>query len=293
MIKTGENTGKFRHEGNRDPKWYVALEDRWIGPMAAAEVVEKIQRQEITWVHYVWKNGQTDWKRICDLKEFQIFQPHQPPKSMKIEVKSAAAPTIRKASGGRGAASVPSRIAPKMPPKIPGEKTWYLHYNDSQFGPFSTDEVSRYLRIGKLHGGVFCWKEGLKDWSRLKDLPEFEAAVEESARAPKKKEDQRKGPRRPMVARILLANQDSVIVGVCRDISIGGMQVLTDRIPGQSGSRIKMNVSPGKDGIKPFVAEGVIVRILEDGLGFSFRFEKLSDDAKRSIAQYIAISERA
>jgi hypothetical protein len=96
-----------------------------------------------------------------------------------------------------------------------------------------------------------------------------------------------------MLARILLSNDREVAVAVCRDISIGGMQVLTDKIPGEVGSRIKLNVSPSKDekGKKPefkaFVAEGTIVRVLEDGRGFSFRFSRLTESARRSIESYV------
>ena len=36
-----------------------------------------------------------------------------------------------------------------------------------------------------------------------------------------------------------------------------------------------------------FMATGRVVRILEDGRGFSFRFEKLSPKAKRAIEEYV------
>ena len=68
------------------------------------------------------------------------------------------------------------------------------------------------------------------------------------------------------------------------------MQVLTDRIPGAVGSRLKLNVSPsGEKAVEPFVAEGVIVRILEDGRGFSFRLEQISDQARAAIQKYIEL----
>jgi UDP-N-acetylenolpyruvoylglucosamine reductase len=92
-----------------------------------------------------------------------------------------------------------------------------------------------------------------------------------------------------------MANEQSVIVGVCRDISIGGLQVLTEKIPGSVGAKIKMNISPSADAfgkaIAPFVAEGVIVRILEDGRGFSFRFEKLPEKSRQAIESYIESSK--
>jgi hypothetical protein len=104
-------------------------------------------------------------------------------------------------------------------------------------------------------------------------------------------EEQRGFPRRPLVAKILISDEQSVIVGVCRDISIGGLQVLTERIPGKVGMKLKMNISPSTNDsgsrIESFVAEGVIVRILEDNRGFSFRFERLSNRSKQAIESYI------
>jgi hypothetical protein len=143
------------------------------------------------------------------------------------------------------------------------------------------------------------------NWERLEGISTFKEACAEAERAYRERKkgraaekagprggvsaEQREHPRKPLVARITMANEDSVIVGVCRDISVGGMQVLTDRIPGVSGNRIKINVSPtGSSSFEPFVAEGVIVRILEDGRGFSFRFERINDQARRAIEGYVS-----
>ncbi len=283
-----ENTDKILFE-DKSPQWYVALGERWIGPLAAAEVYEKILNQEITWAHYVWKAGQKEWQRICDTETFQAAVPRQPKEQPKPVVKQASR-------------------APRAPQNFSEEKNWFLHYNDTQFGPFSQSEVDRFLRIGKLHGRVNAWKNGMEGWALLERISAFADAVEESkkARAAKKSgapaapsapKEQRKGPRSPLVAKIFLARDPStsgsVIVGVCRDISVGGMQVLAEKSPGKAGERVKMNVSPAGEShgkIQPFVAEGVIVRQLEDGCGFSFRFDQLSDHAKRSIEEYIGSS---
>jgi c-di-GMP-binding flagellar brake protein YcgR len=92
----------------------------------------------------------------------------------------------------------------------------------------------------------------------------------------------------------MINERDSAVsTGICRDVSIGGMQVLTERTPGPVGTKIRLNVSPSvaQDAqalFDPFVATGSVVRVLEDGKGFSFRFDSLSDDARNSIEKYIA-----
>jgi hypothetical protein len=134
----------------------------------------------------------------------------------------------------------------------------------------------------------------MKTWERLLKIPEFhefaQAAPSHEPSAPAQKE-KRGNPRRPLVAKIMMANQESVIVGLCRDISIGGLQVLAETVPGEVGAQLRMNISPSTndegDPIEPFVAEGKIVRILEDGRGFSFRFTKLGDRAKQAIESFI------
>lgn len=293
-----ENTGKvlFPNFSDNQPQWYFAQGDRWVGPLTASDVYQKVLNQELSWADFVWKPGQAGWERICDLKTFQAAVPQLPPKTVQKEVKEAvkeaAAPAVRTAARRSVKAPAQPKAATDMPSE---EKIWFVYYNESQFGPFSASEVHRYLKIGKLNGRVFGWRDGMENWERLEKITDFgelssakkpPAGPKTAAKAP----DQRSAPRRPLVAKIVMTNQSAVAVAVCRDISVGGMQVLTDRIPGDVGARIRLNVSSTEKKIEPFTAEGVIVRILEDGRGFSFRFEKLSDSAKRNIENYISVA---
>lgn len=287
-----ENTGKVLFEDENSANWYVALGDRWLGPMAATDIYEKILSQEISWAHFVWKQGMPDWKRICDIPVFQAAVPGRPAKQVQAEVKAAAVPVVRKA---QKAASTP-------PPKPAGQKvrTWFLYYNSSQFGPFYIDEIKNFLSIGKIHGKVHAWKEGMADWTKIENIEDFKgikSAKKTPPSGPGKKlkpvlrQEHRSSPRRPLVAKIIVADEKSVVSGICRDVSVGGMQVLTDTVPGKVGGKLKLNVSPAGDmtggAIKPFVAEGVIVRLLDDGRGFSFRFEKLPEVARKAIEEYL------
>ncbi|MFL5813643.1 MAG: GYF domain-containing protein [Bdellovibrionia bacterium] len=296
-----ENTGKILFE-DQSPQWFIALGKSWIGPLTAADVHGKVVRQEVSWAHYVWRKGQKNWQRICDTPPFEAAVPHEPSKAIREEVAERSRKVQVK------------KAAPPAPPKEDDvdQKVWYLYFNETQFGPFSLSEVEDNLTSGKIDSRVFVWRDGMTGWERLEKVEAFQTKLKgatsvvrpaalRSARAgaglsteaSAKKTDKRGTPRKPMLARILLSNDRDVAVAVCRDISIGGMQVLTDKIPGDVGSRIKLNVSPAKDEkgkkaeFKPFVAEGTIVRMLEDGRGFSFRFSRLTESARRSIESYV------
>lgn len=290
-----ENTDKILFEDD-EPQWFIALGDRWVGPLAASDVYQRIQNRELSFAHYIWKEGQSDWKRICDVKTFQVAVPKAP----------AAKPS--KPSKSKSSKKTP----PPPTSHLTQPKEWFLYYSSTQFGPFSESEIERFLEIGKIHGRVHIWKDGMSNWDLVENIQLFAPIVKElGGRRGQKhkisldldnkdvKLEQRRNLRAPLVAKIVMASGSSsskskslgVSVGVCRDISTGGMQVLTDKIPGKVGAHIKLNVSPSdgssKSAMEPFVAEGVIVRILEDGRGFSFRFEKLNDQARESIESYI------
>lgn len=290
-----ENTGKILFE-DQAPQWFIALGKSWIGPLTAADVHAKVVRQEVSWAHYVWRKGQKNWQRICDTAPFEAAVPHEPSKAIRAEVAERSRKVEVK------------KTAPPAPPKEDDvdQKVWYLYFNETQFGPFSSSEVEENISSGKIDARVFIWRDGMAGWERLEKVATFQKKLKgaspvvrpatlrsAAAKASEKKADKRGTPRKPMLARILLSNDRDVAVAVCRDISIGGMQVLTDKIPGDVGSRIKLNVSPAKDEkgkkaeFKAFVAEGTIVRVLEDGRGFSFRFSRLTDSARRSIESYV------
>ena len=279
-----ENSGKILF-GEPKPEWYVASGVQWVGPLTSEEVYERILSHQLTWAHYVWRKDQSQWKRICEVEEFQSSLPTRPASMLRKEIleKEAGKPAVRKSARKLG---TPSE-----------DRLWYLHFNDSQFGPFSVSEIERFLTLGKIHSRVHVWRDGMKNWERLEKNETFKKNVKltlpvapEFSQVGAVREEQREEPRRPLVAKILMADEQSVIVGVCRDISTGGLQVLADTIPANVGARLKMNISPTADAgkkIEAFVAEGVIVRILEDGRGFSFRFEKLSESAKQAIENYV------
>lgn len=280
-----ENTEKVLFEDDT-PHWYIAMGDRWNGPLAASDVYERVTSGEITWAHYVWKPGQAEWKRLCDVKTFQAAVPSLPAKKLRNEVTEISKPDVR--SGGKATKAKSS----SKQSALKEDRSWFLYYNDTQFGPFTEEEILRFLSVGKINPRVHAWKGGMPNWIRLRDLEPFKSGgsaqagpVVKTATMKERRKEQREAPRRPMVARILLHNNKNVTEAMCRDISVGGMQVLTDVIPGTVGSKIKLNVSSGA--LDPFVAEGEIVRILEDNRGFSFRFSGLSDSAKRAIEKYI------
>ncbi len=272
-----ENRSPF--EGQTQAEWFIAVGEKSIGPMTASEIYDRVIAGELTWISYVWKEGMGEWARLADVPTFKAAVP--PPPAMKPKAQPPAPPAAAK--------------------KIQ-VKEWFLYYNDSQFGPYTEDEIEGMAGIGKITGETFAWKDGLADWEKIGSLSHFSslfkpgvvtapmAGIHSAAAASEKGSEKRAYSRKPVLAKVILAEGDKIIVGMARDISIGGMQVLSDFVPSKAGSKLKLNVSPAEPNnplFTPFVAEGIVVRLHEDRRGFSFRFDELSAAARQIIERII------
>ncbi len=260
-------------------QWFCAIGENILGPYSTTFLGEMYQKDEISAGHYVIGGSHKDWVRMADCEEFEILFPVKPKKKPDPE------------NTGTGVRANESDAV---------KAEWFLFFNEAQNGPFSTEEVERLLLVGKVHGRVHAWAYGMKDWARLESLTEFRAAAEaalpliEEART--RTIELRSTPRKPLVAKIVVAGAGKLVMGICQDLSVGGMLVLTNDNPGPPGAVIRLNVSPTGSGsgsqplMNPFAAEGVVVRRLEGGHGFSFRFTKLDPHAKEAIEAYLGSS---
>jgi len=259
-----ENTNTIQFP-NDQAEWFLAFGEQFRGPFKAEEVYQKLQAGEVAWIDYVYREKEGQWIRLAD---HPVFTKSKPPKLK------------------------PAVAAPPPPPKKVEEETkWFLFQNDAQTGPYPTSELKRLIGAGQVGASAYVWQEGFADWKPFGEVDALkENDTNPAAQAvPPAQKNQRAAPRKPLVAQTYITNHSQVVTGICRDISVGGMQVLTDQIPGTVGTSIRLNVTPPQDtGLKPFVAEGVIVRVLEDHRGFSFRFTQISEEAKQAIESYIA-----
>jgi hypothetical protein len=273
-----ENTNTIQFADDQ-PSFFISVDDKFRGPFKASEVYEKLQSKELSWIDYIYREKEGAWLRIADHETFKSLQA-EPPKPKPMMPPKVAAP-------------------PPPPKKVEDDIKWFLFQNDTQTGPYPTTELSRLIGAGQILATAYVWHDKFTDWKPYQEVTELSARSSGAPSAPQpahvqapvaaKAQERRAGPRKPLVAEIYLTNLSELMTGICRDISIGGMQVLTDKIPGEVGKQIRLNISPpATSGLKPFVAEGVIVRVLEDHRGFSFRFSTLTPEAKAAIESYIA-----
>lgn len=263
--------------------WYYVQKGNRHGPVALEVIQQMIANSDLNSADYVWKKGFENWKKIKEIPEFE----EKPASTFK-------APEAPKAEAPKPVADLGPKIEYKevsLRSLGPDERTVYVRIgNDrglppSDYGPFSINQLKQLFKESRINGKTLVFVTGMKEWKVLGDLPEYQDIFQEAPPVIQEA-DRRAAVRKPFVARLFVQNNKKVFEGICRDISIGGMQVLTDDFKGQAGDRIAINVHPENTDYC-FTASGVVVRILEGNSGFSFRFQGLSDEAKRSVEKYI------
>jgi hypothetical protein len=250
-------------------KWYTVVNARPQGPLSAKEIVQRLQAGELNFASHVWKEGFTGWTRIYDVIDFKPLLPSEPATSLIAEIQKTTQ-------------AAPPPLAPKQKEEL---RTWYLYLDEANYGPISDREVESLLESGRIGAATYMWQKGFSDWQQMKDISYWAKQVP-SGKAKLPPADKRTAPRKPFETKILLTDGKEVGWAICRDISVGGMQVLMDSAPGPTGTTLKLNVN-AHGAVPGFACEGEIVRVLEDGRGFSFRFTHLTSDAKSAIEKYI------
>ena len=248
-------------------KWYTVVNDRPVGPLSAKEIVQRIRAHDLNFASHVWKDGFKGWTRIYDVIDFKPLLPSEPASALLAEIQKSLQ-------------AAPPPLAPQQKEEL---RVWYVYLDEASYGPVSEREVTALIEAGRINGSTYMWTKGFGDWQQGKEIEYWAKRFTKKAAKPV---DKRAAPRKPLETKILFTDGKEVGWALCRDISVGGMQVLMDHSPGPVGTALKLNVS-AQAKIPGFACEGVVVRVLEDGRGFSFRFTNLSAEAKVAIEKYI------
>lgn len=252
--------------------WYYVQKGNRHGPVAVEVMQAMISNSELKGEDFVWKKGFENWKKLKEVTELQPRKLEEP-EPMVPPVSSAPYKDISLKDFGADERAIFVRIGNDR------------GGSSNDYGPFSLKQLKQLFKENRINGKTFIFASGMKEWKVLGDVEEYQELFEEMPPVIQDS-DRRTGIRKPFIARLFVQNNKNLYEGICRDISVGGMQILIDDFKGKAGDKISLNVHPENTDYH-FTASGVVVRVLEGNAGFSFRFHGLNDEAKRSIEKYI------
>jgi hypothetical protein len=263
--------------------WYYVDREKHdrVGPVAEGDLLNLIKTSTLDLESYVWRKGFENWMQLKDVSELLD----------KMNPVQEATPDIPSLQSEDKTNQVElEKVSWEQIDR--NERLFHIktgrdrnQSNEAEYGPFTLNELIRLFHEKRISGETLFFYRGFSSWYFLVELPNYRNLFGEE---PIKLDDLEKRTylRRPFVARMFFHDNQHLYEGICRDISIGGMQVLVSDFPGKVGDIISMNVHPDNSEYC-FVATGEIVRFLEGRHGFSFRFTDLSEEAHNSIEQYL------
>jgi hypothetical protein len=255
-------------------EWFYVIKGSRKGPVLVGEIIDLLASNEIGTDDFVWKKGFDTWKRIKEVDELS-----HPVSIPNISLPHEDFPPV-----------VEKKIYKLLDLPRDGKKIYIRIGQDRgtkpiEYGPYDFNVLKKLHLEKRINGKTEIISNEMSEWIYLADFSDYETFFGEVP-PPILEEERREATRKPFKARLFIQNNKKVFEGVCRDISVGGMQVLIEDFPGKAGDKISINVHPDNSDYH-FVAAGSIVRMLQGNQGFSFRFHHLTEEAKNAIEKYI------
>ena len=256
--------------------WYYVLGRERVGPVEREEIEKLYRFGPLNEDSHIWKRGFAGWEKLNKVDDFSfLFDPQKLPPEPDLPEPPEA--------GNGGNVSPWDHLNPD-------EKMIHIKIGhdrggeEVEYGPYSLVQLKRAYRERRINDKSYVFVPGIQNWILLGDSPLFSRLSSAPARITER--DRRKSVRKPVTANIIFHDNQKIFDGICRDISIGGMQVLVGNFSARIGDPVTLNVHPDNSGYS-FTAKGTIVRLLDGGQGFSLRFSELDQEAKKSLLSYI------
>lgn len=255
--------------------WYYVRGSDRIGPVEESELAQLFAAGTLDAESYVWTKGFDNWQRAKSVDSLQSL--------LTKKTSSAGIPNVTPPKSDRPVLDVGS--LPEDRPCVTIKIGYDRGADDVEYGPYSIAQLRRAYKENRINGKTFIYVPGMENWQFLAETALYDRITSDMPPIIADSE-RRMHIRRPFVARLLFHDRQEVYEGVCRDISVGGLQVLVANFPCKSGDEVKMNVHPD-NGAQSFTATGKIVRVLEGGQGFSLRFHNLNEQTTAAIQAYL------
>jgi hypothetical protein len=294
--------------------WYYVEDNERVGPVGEEDFVTLIKKRKIVLESYVWKKGFDNWTLLKEVEDYrdlanlqmealgdvESFNSPEPVSRLtqnndvKIDREEVNASEVSSTNQNdisevnHGSPSIISFDWDEVDRK---ERIFTIRIGRDrgikpvEYGPFSFDMIQDLLEQKRANFLTEIFAPGLDAYQEIGNISAFNAKAEEL-----ESKNKRKHSRAPLVARLFFHDNENFFEGVCRDISIGGMQILVANFDGEVGDLVKLNVHPVEDSLQ-FTAEAKIVRTLTECSGVSVRFLKMTPDNLEKINKYIELYE--
>jgi hypothetical protein len=262
-----------------------------LGPFTESELRAELRSGRISMSDLLFAPDRSiRWRRMYEVKEL-LLEALLPSSDELGQFEKEARERIENIDPQTGKTMFPTKSLVSSK-----KKEWYLQAEGAEFGPFNHLEVGRILESKKLNGKIFAWKNGLSNWMEAHSLEQVLAGLSIAERTSKyvieKGFNRRIHVRASMIATVSVTVKGRTSVGLCLDISAGGLQVGKWDVLVQENGKYTLLITPlATSGCPPFSVRSQVTWVGHRSQLTGFRFldfetpedqEYLTDYLKKS-----------
>lgn len=308
-------------EQSKQSEFYVSQSESTLGPWMMTEIASRTRAGELDAGCFIFLESRDQWVPLMECDELQKMlkataklgakpkAPPKPPPSVKLEgnvaptdvkklIRSAEAEV--KAVSERAETTVLSEAfanKESLANGIQGIAEWFVQKGPNRYGPFTYTGLVRALQEKSIFEFDMIWKNGMDNWMRLAEHPEFSPdcirALQEELKAEAGVFFRRQHDRVPLRNEVMVHDNCSVWMGKAFEGSAGGSGVIIENATLVPGQVVLLHFSSG-DGLPAFNALCEIVSKkfqsnVNDAsapISYGLRFIKIDTQAEAKVLEF-------
>lgn len=251
--------------------WYYVQGSDRVGPITEVEIRNLFQQGMLDKDSYVWRKGFTSWEKAKDVADLRtaVFGEEKE----EIIKTSIVRPEFRWNDIEMEEPIFCIKIGPDR------------NSTEAEYGPYTLLELRRAYREKRINARTMIFSPGMEDWMLLADIPIFQKVFTEIPPVLAERE-KKVHVKRPLLARVQTKQVPKVFDGVCRDVTIGGFQILVTGVPVKVGDVVSIDLSY-PDMFEALSVEGQVQRILDGDQGFSCRLKSINLEVEKLLNSHL------
>lgn len=262
-------------------KFHVSHIGQNYGPWTLDEIMQRLAKMELIASDLIFDESKNDWVPFMEfaplVNALKGLKPAAPPKPSKTE-EVVDTPT--------GTTTLHS-----------DEKAeWFVQKQSHRFGPLTYSGLIRALQEKQVYEFELVWKEGMGEWVRVAEHPEFTPEkIKAVLGTPEAKRAflQRKHARFTYMNDVMVHDNTTVYLGQSFQGGAGGAGVIIENATFQPGQTVLLHFA-AHDGIPAFNVEAEIVskRFVKDvrdkktPIPYGLRFKRMDEKASKLWTSY-------
>ncbi len=238
----------------KQKEYFVSHLGQHLGPWPLDEIARRLSTQQLITTDFIYDETASDW---IELNKHEALL-----EVIAKEFRPKSAPPVRAVQAEAPAKSEQSPIIKEKSEENPSlNESWFIQKETHRFGPLTSMGVVKALQEKSVFDFEMIWKEGMNEWMRIAEHPEFSVEnIREMATQSKLKNVfiKREHARITFMNEVMVHDNQSLWMGQAFQGGEGGTGLIIQNATLQPGQIVQLHFT-AHDGLEAFNVSGEIV----------------------------------